>query len=120
MFSSNRTPASQPCGRCGVGTNRYLCRPVSMTSSLARPRGGRSAKSSMLTAAPTWLQIACACGATASHSFRAPHSSTSKWLQLIQRSAAGSISLATASRTSGNIRRIPVWKSSGSSSLIRK
>jgi hypothetical protein len=47
----------------------------------------------------------------------APHSSTSKWLQLIHRSVAGSISVATASRTSGNMHRIPVWNSSGSSSL---
>jgi hypothetical protein len=38
-----------------------------------------------------------------------PHSSDSKWLKLIHRSAAGSISVATASRTAGNSQRIPVW-----------
>ena len=74
----------------------------------------------MLIIAPSSPQTGVACGAAASHSLSAPHSSTSKWLQLIQRSCAGSISFATASRTSGNIPRMPVWNSSGSSSLIEE
>jgi hypothetical protein len=62
----------------------------------------------MLIIAPVSPHTGVALGATASHSLSAPHSSTSKWLQLIQRSAAGSISVATAARTSGNIPRMPV------------
>ena len=44
---------------------------------LANARAGRSAKSLTMTTAPTKLQTACACGATFSHSFNAPHSSDS-------------------------------------------
>jgi hypothetical protein len=78
------------------------------------------AKSAILIIAPSSPHTGVACGATASHSFSAPHSSTSKWLQPIHRMAAGSITRATASRTAGNMPRMPVWNSSGSASLIRK
>ena len=57
--------------------------------------------------APTMLQAGTACGVALSHSFNAPHSSTSKWLQLIHRSVAGSIRVFTASYSSGNMRRMP-------------
>ena len=69
--------------------------------------------------APTWLQTGCALGAIASQSGRAPHSSSSTCEKPIQRSVAGSMTRATASRTAGNRRRIPVWNSSGCSSTIR-
>ena len=46
----------------------------------------------MLIIAPSWPQTGVACGAAASHSLSAPHSSISKWLHPIQRSCAGSIS----------------------------
>src|SRR5258705_3006939 len=72
-----------------------------------------------MTATPTALVTACARGAIARNSFSAPDSSGSKWLYEIQRSAAGSIRLATASRVAPNILRMPVWKSSGSSSRTR-
>ena len=61
-----------------------------------------------------------ACGAIASHSFIAPHSSASKCPKEIQRSRSGGSSRASASRTTGNIRRSPVWNSSGSSPRTRK
>ena len=38
---------------------------------------------------PVWPCAAFACGATASHSFIAPHSSASKWPKVIQRSRSG-------------------------------
>ena len=69
--------------------------------------------------AATWLQTGRACGATASQSLRAPHSSASTCEKPIQRRRAGSMTRATAPRTSGNSPRIPVWNSSGSSSTIR-
>ena len=59
------------------------------------------------------------CGAAASHSLSEPHSSASTWEKAIYRGRCDGITLATASRTSGNIRRRPVWKSSGSSSTTR-
>ena len=42
-------------------------------------------------------------GATASHSFMAPHSSASKWPKAIQRRRSGGMSRLTAARVSGNI-----------------
>ncbi len=62
----------------------------------------------MLIIAPSSPHTGVAFGAAFSHSLSAPHSSTSKWLQPIQRSAAGSMRVATASRTAGNIPRMPV------------
>ena len=53
-----------------------------------RPRGaarGRSARSSTDTIAATWLQSGCACGAAASRSLSAPHSSASTCEKAIQR-----------------------------------
>jgi hypothetical protein len=81
---------------------------------------GRPMKSLTFTIAPRSLQTTSARGATASHSCREPHSSDSKWLKLITRSREGSMSCETASRTSGNMPRSPVWKSRGSSSFTRK
>ena len=51
--SSNRTPASQPCGTWGVGMNRKLYCPVDKRSSLVKARAGRIEKSFTLTRAPT-------------------------------------------------------------------
>src|ERR1051325_977042 len=83
------------------------------------PLAGRDAKSLTLTIAPTMLQTGWALGATCSHSLSEPHSSASKWLKLIHRTVDGSITLATASRTSGNNAFMPVWNNSGSSSFTR-
>ena len=58
-------------------------------------------------------------GATASHWFMAPHSSDSTWPKLIQRSDSTSMTLPTAAETSGNRPRAPVWKSIGSSPVMR-
>ena len=60
-----------------------------------------------------------ASGATSSHSFMDPHSSASKWPKVIQRRSSTGRTRATASDTSGNRPRRPVWKSSGSSASIR-
>ena len=65
------------------GTKPKRWRPVAACRRL-EPRGGRFEKSLILTMAPTSLHTGVACGAMASHSFKAPHSSTSKWLQLIR------------------------------------
>ena len=51
--------------------------------------------------------------------FIAPHSSASTWPNVIQRSDSTGTTVATASATSGNIPRWPVWKSSGSSATTR-
>ncbi len=69
--------------------------------------------------AATWLQTGWAWGAIASQLFSDPHSSDSTCEKPIQRSDAGSITCAIASRTDGNRLRIPVWNSSGSSSTTR-
>ena len=89
---SKNSPASQPCGTCGVERNRRRWRPVSqhLRRRRAHARAGRRSRST-ITVAPTKLHTACACGATRSHSFSAPHSSDSKWLKPIHRSLAGSI-----------------------------
>ena len=112
-------PQSQPCGTCGVSSHCSVCRPRTICSPSASARGGRSATSPTETIAATWLQSGAACGATASHSLRAPHSSASKCDRPTWRSRSTAMTAATASRTSGNIRRGPVWKSSGSSSTSR-
>ncbi len=49
----------------------------------------------------------------------APHSSDSTWPKEIHRRDVSGTTLATASATSGNMARGPVWKSSGWSALIR-
>ena len=77
-------------------------------------RAGRSAKSPSITIEPTGPLTACARGATASHSFSAPHSSGSKCEKPIHASRAGSIRRATASRVASNMRRIPVCIRNGS------
>ena len=59
-------------------------------------------------------------GAAWSHSARAPHSSDSVWLKLIQRIRDGSMTRATPPITSGNMSLSPVWKSNGSSSSTTK
>ena len=71
------------------------------------------------TIAAIWLQSGAAAGATASHSFSEPHSSASKCDRPTWRSRSTGMIAATASRTRGNIRRGPVWNSSGSSSTSR-
>jgi hypothetical protein len=53
--------------------------PRSITSPSASMRGGRSAKSFSDTITPVCPCAGVASGATASHSFMAPHSSASKW-----------------------------------------
>ena len=63
--------------------------------------------------------VAVACGAAASHSFSAPHSSASTWLKAIQRSRRMSMTRATASETAGKSARWPQWKSRGSSASTR-
>jgi hypothetical protein len=93
--------------------------PVGIRSSSASARAGRSAKSSIITIAPTTLVIACACGATFSQSFSAPHSSGSKWLKPIQRSFFGSMTEVTASRVAGKSFLNEVCMRNGSSSLSR-
>ena len=51
--------------------------------------------------------------------FIEPHSSDSTWPNVIQRSDSTGTTRATASATSGNMARGPVWNSSGSSASIR-
>jgi hypothetical protein len=58
-------------------------------------------------------------GAAANHMFIAPHFSASTWPNVIHRIDSTGTTLATASATSGNIARGPVWNSSGSSASIR-
>jgi hypothetical protein len=83
-------------------------------------RAGRSAmKSSTPMRLPMTLQNAADAGASCCHSASPPHSSPSMWLKPIQRRDAGSIRVATASRTWGNSRLWPVWNSSGCSSRTR-
>ena len=62
----------------------------------------------------TWL-----CGAASSHMFVEPNSSASTWPNEIQRRDSIGITEATASLTSGNRARMPVWKRSGSSATTR-
>ena len=68
---------------------------------------------------PTAPCATCALGAAARNSFIAPHSSASKWPNMIQRSRSTGITVAIASDTIGNIWRRPVWNSSGSSASTR-
>ena len=68
---------------------------------------------------PSALWAICAFGAAARNRFMAPHSSDSRWPNVIQRSRSMGITVATASDTSGNIARGPVWKISGSSASTR-
>ena len=115
VVSSNSTWASQPWGTCGVEIWRTRLPPRSITSPSASARGGRSHRSLSDTSQPsapwaTWLS-----GAAASHMFIAPHSSDSTWPKVIQRSDSTGTTVATASATSGNMPRGPVWNSSGSS-----
>ena len=51
--------------------------------------------------------------------FMEPHSSASMWPKVIHRTDSTGTTVATASATSGNMARGPVWKSSGSSAAIR-
>ena len=51
--------------------------------------------------------------------FIEPHSSDSTWPNVIQRSDSTGTTVATASATSGNIPRGPVWNSSGWSARTR-
>ena len=51
--------------------------------------------------------------------FMEPHSSDSTWPKVIQRTDSTGTTRATASATSGNMPRGPVWKRSGSSAAIR-
>jgi hypothetical protein len=69
--------------------------------------------------AATRLHTGTAFGATARNSFSDPHSSASKCEKARYRSCCSGTILATASLTSGNMRRGPVWNSNGSSSTIR-
>ena len=68
---------------------------------------------------PSGLKATVAFGAAASHWFIEPHSSDSTWPKLTQRSLSTSMTLPTASDTSGKSWRAPVWKSIGSSPSIR-
>jgi hypothetical protein len=119
VVSSNITPASQPCGTCGVEIQRTRLPPRSITSPSSRGRGGRSQRSSSETMQPSAPWVTVACGAVASQVFIEPHSSDSTWPKLIQRSDSTGTTVATASATSGNIPRGPVWNSSGSSPVTR-
>ncbi len=51
--------------------------------------------------------------------FIEPHSSASTWPKVIHRSDSTGSTVATASATSGNIIRGPVWNSRGSSPRTR-
>jgi hypothetical protein len=51
--------------------------------------------------------------------FIEPHSSDSTCPKVIQRSDSTGTTFATASATSGNMPRGPVWKSRGSSAVTR-
>ena len=119
MDSSKITCASQPCGTCGVEICRTRFPPRSITSPSSSARGGRSQRSFSETSHPrapnaTWLS-----GAAASHMFIDPHSSASTWPNVIHRRDSTGSTLATASATSGNIPRGPVWNRSGSSAATR-
>ena len=118
--SSNKNPASQQWGTCGVWRNRKRYFPVFNTSPSCIPKAGRVAtQSSTLTSLPTRLQTAVDCGAKACHSGNDPHSSASTWLNPIHLIVLGSSTVATASRTPANIPRGPVWNSNGSASRTR-
>jgi hypothetical protein len=120
VVDSNMYPHSQLWGRCGASSQRIFFLPSESSSPSARARGGRSAKSLTETIAAVLLHTGSARGATARKSFRAPHSSDSKCENPTYRSLAMSPSTcATASFTTGNERRSPVWKSRGSSSTTR-
>lgn len=83
--------------------------PVLSTSPSFIPNAGRTAmQSSMFTNLPTKLHKAMDSGASCCHSRSVPHSSASRWLKPIQLTFAGSINVATASRTAANIARGPV------------
>ena len=93
--------------------------PVGSISPSASARAGRSATSFTDTIAATWLQTgarrARRRGSRSAPRIRLPRSGR-------RRRSAGSLSGSTlpiASATSGNRRRGPVWKSSGSSSATR-
>ena len=62
----------------------------------------------------TWLP-----GAAVSHMFIEPLSSASMCPNVIQRSDSTGTTPATASATSGNSERMPVWNSNGSSPRTR-
>ena len=53
VVSSNMTPASHPCGTCGVSMYRRRLPPMSITSPLDNMRGGRSAISLIESRQPT-------------------------------------------------------------------
>jgi hypothetical protein len=67
-----------------TGRNRAACAPAPRTASPSPSRAPRKPHSG------------CADGASSSHLFSASHSSPSQWPKPIQRSRAGSISVATA------------------------
>src|SRR5713226_9436886 len=119
LDSSNRSPHSQACGTCGVSSQRTVWRPRTSRSPSASARAGRSATSSTETMGAMRPQSGAATGATARNSLSDPHSSASKCENPTWRRRSTGRTAATASRTSGNIRRGPVWKSSGSSSTTR-
>ena len=119
VLSSLRNPHSQAWGRWGVSYQRTACVPSASTSPSASARGSLSARSAIDTMAATCPHSGVACGATASHSLSEPHSSASTWEKPMWRRLATGRTVATASRTSGNSLRGPVWNSSGSSSTMR-
>ena len=63
VVSSNMTPASHPCGTCGVSMYRRRLPPMSITSPLDNMRGGRSAISLIETRQPTIPCVSSAVGA---------------------------------------------------------
>ena len=113
------TWASQPWGTCGVSMLRMRRPPRSKEPSGAIGTGGRSARSLIDTMHPIAVWATCAFGAAARKRFIAPHSSASRWPNMIQRSRSSGITEAMASDTTGNMARGPVWKMAGSSASMR-
>ena len=80
------TPASQPCGTWGCRCSGSACRRGRSPRRPPARAAARSAMSLSETMQPVMPCATCACGAAASHSFMEPHSSASKWPNVIQRS----------------------------------
>ena len=81
--------------------------------------GSRSARSLIDTMQPSASWATFASGAAARNRFIAPHSSASRWPNVIQRRRSTGVTVAIAADTEGNIARRPVWKSRGSSASTR-
>src|SRR5260221_10247498 len=104
---------------CGVSMLRMRLPPRSRTVSAPSGSGARSARSLIETMQPIAVCATFASGAAARKRFIEPHSSDSRWPNVIHRSLSSGVTVATAALTEGNIARGPVWNNNGWSASTR-